>query len=115
MRGTLRRATPNRPSAQNATPSTSTPAKESASVPPSIFPCVTVATTAPSRSQPRTSSIAAAVMEVSPSRVRVNRVWIRMRPMTGIAVMDTAVPKKRRNADSDELPGARGYSQPASA
>ena len=39
-------------------------------------------------------------------RVRVRRVWMRMRPMIGIAVIETAVAKKSRKAESDEPPGA---------
>ncbi len=71
-----------------------TPANETASVPRSARPCVTIETTAPSRIQPSTSSIAAAVIEVRPMRVRVSRVCIRIRPMIGIAVIETAVAKK---------------------
>ena len=83
--------------------------------PKSAFPCVTIATTAPRRIQPSTSSIAAAVIEVRPMRVRVRRVWMRIRPMTGIAVIDTAVAKKSRNASSGAGAGAIVKRYPASA
>ncbi len=73
-----------------------TPAKETASEPRSALPCVTIETTAPRRIQPSTSSIAAAVIDVRPMRVRVRRVWIRIRPMMGIAVIETAVAKNSR-------------------
>ena len=99
-RRTVSFASPKRPSAQNAIPSSATPANDSASDDRSAFPRVAIDTTAPSRIQPSTSSIAAAVIEVRPMRVRVKRVWIRMRPMMGIAVIETAVAKKRRNASS---------------
>jgi len=79
------------------------------------LPCVTIETTAPSRIQPNTSSIAAAVIEVRPIRVRVSRVWMRMRPMIGIAVIETAVAKNSRNASFGEEPGARSKRYPASA
>ena len=99
-RRTVRRESPKRPTAQNATPSAATPASERASDPRSARPCVDIAMTAPSRIQPSTSSIAAAVIDVRPIRVRVSRVCIRIRPMTGIAVIETAVAKKSRKAIS---------------
>ena len=55
------------------------------------------------------------MIEVSPMRVRVRRVWIRMRPMTGMAVMETAVAKKRRNASSEPPAGESVKSLPARA
>jgi hypothetical protein len=72
-------------------------------------------TTAPSSVQPSTSSIAAAVIEVSPRRVRVRRVCMRIRPMIGIAVIETAVAKNSRNASSGAAAGEIRKRYPASA
>ena len=55
------------------------------------------------------------MIDVSPIRVRVRRVWMRMRPMIGMAVIETAVAKKRRNASSEPPAGESVKSQPASA
>ena len=92
-RATRIRATANRPSSQNAALSTRMPANEAARADALTRPSVVVTTTAPSRSQPRASSRAAAVIEVRPIRVRASRVCMRMRPMIGIAVIETAVAK----------------------
>ena len=81
------------------------PANEAARADALTRPSVVVTTTAPSRSQPRASSRAAAVIAVRPIRVRASRVCMRMRPMIGIAVIETAVAKKSRKAAGEERPG----------
>ncbi len=48
-------------------------------------------------------------------RVRVSRVCMRMRPMTGIAVIETAVAKKSRNASSGAFTGEIPKRYPARA
>jgi len=47
--------------------------------------------------------------------VLVGNVWMRMRPMIGMAVIETAVAKKRRNASSEPPAGESVKSQPARA
>ncbi len=112
---------------QATAPSAARPATRSANAPGAKADTLNADTSA-SISQPTTSLMAAALMAITPSAVRVSLNSIMMRPSTGIAVIENAVatnstkPKRlsvpvssRGIHSASSAPSANGANRPAAA